>query len=260
MLQKLLARLFASKVERLERRNRKQLLKNIKALEPLLGFSVDDYHYYLKALTHRSFLDVMPDMEKSNERLEFLGDSVLNMVVADYLFQTYTQAEEGFLTKARSALVNRDRLYSTAEKLNLKNYLLFNQKYLGDTVEGLQTVLADAVEALIGAIYLDKGLRHTEKFILKWIVLPQDDNESYLVDTNYKGQLLEYSHSKKLTSPNYVVTNIEGPEHKREFTVAVYLDDELYGIGKGRSKKIAEQNASYDALQKINHNNSEDIS
>jgi len=254
LFKKILSRLFSFKNRRSAESYRQELQSKIKLLEPLLGFTIEDGSFYLKALTHRSFLEIHPDLEKSNERLEFLGDAVLNMIVAEYLFINFPEEEEGFLTKARSALVNRDRLHETAINLNLKSYLLYNNKYLGGSLEGLQTVLADAVEALIGAIYLDKGLEIVEKFVHKFVILPYEENGMFLVDTNYKGQLLEYTHSKKLDTPRYVVTKIDGPEHKREFTVEVIIGNVTYGIGKGRNKKTAEQNASCNALKFIQSN------
>lgn len=253
MFKKLLSRLFPSK-KRTSESYRLELQNKIKSLEPVLGFVIENESVYLKALTHRSFLELHPELEKSNERLEFLGDSILSMIVAEYLFTNYPEEEEGFLTKARSALVNRDRLYDTAANLNLKDYLLFNNKYLGGTLEGLQTVLADAVEALIGAIFLDKGLIMAEKFIHKFVIAPYEENGMFLIDTNYKGQLLEYTHSKKLETPRYVVTKIDGPEHKREFTVEVIIGNITYGTGTGRNKKTAEQNASCNALKFIQSN------
>ena len=222
---------------------------NIKALEKCAGFQIYDQHYYIKALTHRSYLELYPELEKSNERLEFLGDSVLNMIVGKFLFANYENEEEGFLTKARAALVNRNRLAAAADDLDLEKILLYNHKYLRDSMDGLKTILADALEALIGAIYLDKGIDYAEKFIGHWIIEPYEEGEKFLIDTNYKGQLLELAHANKLDSPRYVLKNVEGPDHKKEFTVDVYIGDKYLGTGKGRSKKTAEQNASQKALE-----------
>ncbi|MEW6195889.1 MAG: ribonuclease III [Bacteroidota bacterium] len=230
---------------------RDEILITLNTLQKILDFQISNPTLYVKALTHRSYLEINPELGKSNERLEFLGDSVLNMIVANYLFVNYDEEGEGFLTKARSALVNRERLFIAAEKLALENIILYNQRYLGDSKEGLQTVLADTVEALIGAIYLDKGLEIAEKFVLKWLVLPYEEDESFLIDTNYKGQLLEYAHAKKMELPVYKVIKIDGPEHKREFTIEVYVGDKMLGIGKGKNKKSAEQNASKIAINNL---------
>ncbi len=229
----------------------KEVLEKVESLQKQIGFKTENTDYYIKAITHRSFLELNPDLEKSNERLEFLGDSVLNMIIATYLFENYTEEEEGFLTKARSALVNRERLYQTADKLHLNDYIMYNHKYLSDSVEGLHTIMADTLEAVIGAIFLDKGLTKAEEFVLENIVYLYEDDESFLIDKNYKGQLLEYTHAKRLEQPSYIVTKIEGPEHKREFTIEVYIGSTLYGVGKGRSKKSAEQDASRLAISRI---------
>jgi len=222
---------------------------NIKKLEKRVGFSVYNQHFYIKALTHRSYLELYPELKKSNERLEFLGDSVLNMIVGKFLFENYEEEEEGFLTKARAALVNRYRLAAAANDLELESVLLYNHKYLRDSIDGLQTILADALEALIGAIFLDKGVEQAEKFVNHWIIEPYEEGEKFLIDTNYKGQLLELAHANKFDSPRYILKNVEGPDHKKEFTVEVYIGDKYLGTGKGRSKKTAEQNASQKALE-----------
>ena len=128
---------------------------------------------------------------------------------------------------------------------------MYNHKYLSDSVEGLHTIMADTLEAVIGAIFLDKGLTKAEEFVLEHIVYLYEDDESFLIDKNYKGQLLEYTHAKRLEQPSYIVTKIDGPEHKREFTIEVYIGSTLYGVGKGRSKKSAEQDASRLAISRI---------
>jgi len=225
------------------------ITQNIKALEQRIGFPIYNQNYYIKALTHRSYLELYPELIKSNERLEYLGDSVLNMIVGQFLFEAYDEEGEGFLTKARAALVNRNRLAKAAEDLNLEKFLLYNHKYLRNSDDGLQTILADALEALIGAIYLDKGLEQAQKFVAKWIIEPYEEDERFLIDTNYKGQLLELAHANKYESPRYILKNVEGPDHKKEFTVDVYIGDKYLGTGKGKSKKVAEQNASQKALE-----------
>lgn len=225
--------------------------KNLQNLQGSLGISINDPAYYIKALTHSSFLDLYPQLGKSNERLEFLGDSVLSMIVGEYLFKNYPNEEEGFLTKARSSLVNRERLAEAAEEFGLQNIILYNQKYLKDSIEGVQTILADSLEAIIGAIYLDQGLRRAEQFIISKLINPLEGDDSFLVDTNYKGQLLELSHLHKMLSPRYNVLKEEGPPHNKEFTIEVFIGDELMGVGFGKNKKTAEQQASKDAIKKL---------
>jgi len=247
-------RFFGILLEKRNNRDRelyKIFNEKINDLEKNLGFNILNRNYYLKALTHRSGLELYPDLLKSNERLEFLGDAVLGMVVANYLFLNFPDEEEGFLTKSRAALVNKENLALAAESINLDAIIFYNQKYLRDSENGIHTIIADGLEALIGAIYLDKGLRLAEKFIYKTIIKPAQENESYLIDTNYKGQLLEYSHAHKLPGPRYMLLKEEGPPHKKEFTIEVIIGDTSFGTAIGKSKKGAEQEASRIALQII---------
>lgn len=230
---------------------RKSCKKSITLLESIFGFSIRNKNYFIKALTHSSYLELHPEFQKSNERLEFLGDSILNMIVGKFLFKNYSNENEGFLTKVRASLVNRERLYLSAEEINLQEILLFNEKYLRDSREGLQTILADCLEAVIGAIYLDRGLKYAEKFVLEKIIKPFEENDLFLVDTNYKGQLLEFTHAQKFSAPKYVLVNEIGPPHKKEFTVEVYVGDEILGTGMGKNKKSAEQEAAQAAIQKL---------
>jgi len=173
------------------------------------------------------------------------------MIVANHLFENYTDEEEGFLTKSRAALVNREHLYIAAQEIGLDKIILYNEKYLRDSMEGMQTIYADGLEALIGAIFLDQGLSKTKEFVIERIVQPYEVDQNFLVDTNYKGQLLEYAHSKRLQPPRYIIRSEEGPPHKKEFIIDVFLGDELFGTGNGKNKKAAEQEASKNALQKL---------
>ncbi len=234
-----------------ERKANLDELKKLSQLEKSLDFKIKDRSVFLKALTHRSYLEVNPEVEKSNERLEFLGDAVLNLVTAKLLFHKFQDENEGYLTKKRAFLVNREKLSAAAEKFGLKDVMFYNKKYIGDFGEGIKTILADAMEALIGAVYLEKGIHAAEKFISKHILQEVNEYSDFFVDTNYKGQLLEYTHANKLEPPKYKVINEKGPEHNKEFTVEVYISGELKGVGKGNNKKNAEQDASKQALKKI---------
>lgn len=238
-----------------KRRNKnvldKKFLENFLKLEKLLGFQIINPNLYLKACTHRSYLEINTKLDKSNERLEFFGDSVLSMVVANFLLKKFPNEGEGFLTKVRAAIVNRYHLYNAAKEIKLDELILFNDKYLRGSHDGFQTIMADAIEALIGAIYLDRGIKKAEYFIQKYIIMSFHFEEEFLVDTNYKGQLLEYSHSKKLPTPIYKVINENGPSHNKTFTVQVLIGNKVFGVGSGKNKKIAEQEASKNALQLI---------
>ncbi len=253
MLGKLLDRFFFFQRRKyfIDPELRTRFQKNYTVLKKILGFTPRNKSYFIKALTHSSYLELYPELSKSNERLEFLGDSVLSMIVANHLFENYPNEEEGFLTKSRAALVNREHLYLAAQEIGLDKIILYNEKYLRDSIEGMQTIFADGLEALIGAIYLDQGLSKTKKFVIERIIKPYEVNQNFLIDTNYKGQLLEYAHSKKLHTPRYIIRSEEGPPHKKEFIIDVFLGNELLGTGSGNNKKRAEQEASMNALQKL---------
>jgi len=226
-------------------------------LESVTGVPIKDKSYYIQALMHRSFLEQNPDFAVSNERLEFLGDAVLNLTVAEYLFEGYTEEDEGFLTKVRAKLVNRIALAEGAERIGLSKFLLVSKNLSSTFTYGSRTVLADAFEALIGAIYLDNGLDGARDFIQKNLIEPSAKEGEHLIDENYKSQLLEYAQANKFENPMYNVIKEEGPQHNRLFTVQVEINGHPYGIGKGRNKKSAEQNAAHAAMDKI-HQSTDD--
>ncbi len=220
-------------------------------LEKLVGFSIKDKYYFIQALMHRSFLEQNTEYDVSNERLEFLGDSVLSLVVAEYLFEEFPDNDEGFLTKVRAKLVNRLALAEAAERVDLSRFLLVSKNLSNSFKNGSKTVLSDAMEALIGAIYLDNGLQASKSFINKVLIEPNSKDNEYLIDENFKSQLLEYTQANKMDNPIYIVVKEEGPQHNRVFTIKVVIGDTEYGSGKGRNKKSAEQNAAKVALRKI---------
>ncbi len=220
-------------------------------LEKIIGTQIKNRSFFIQALIHRSFLEQNSDYDVSNERLEFLGDSVLGLVVAEYLFEEFPAKDEGFLTKVRAKLVNRIALAEAAEKINLEEFILVSKNLSHNVTNSSRTVLADAMEALIGAVYLDSGLGAAQNFILHTIIEPNSKDNLYLIDENFKSQLLEYVQANKLENPVYTVIKEEGPQHDRTFTIAVSIDEKQYGVGKGHNKKSAEQNAAHAALEKI---------
>lgn len=226
------------------------MLESLLHLEKLLGYKIKNPTYYIKALTHRSFNDFSLLNLRSNERLEYLGDSVLNLIVAEYLFKIFPDKEEGFLTKTRAKIVNRSALAAAAERINLVGYMFINSSLLSAS-NGITTITADAMEALIGAIYIDSGISKARKFIDEVIIKPSVEDNIIMIDRNYKSQLLEFSQANKLENPYYKIINEEGPSHAKVFTVEVFIDNESYGVGTGKNKKEAEQNAANEALKKI---------
>jgi ribonuclease-3 len=220
-------------------------------LEKLVGFHIKNRSYFIQALMHRSFLEQNNDYDVSNERLEFLGDSVLSLVVAEYLFEVFPEKDEGFLTKVRAKLVNRIALAEAADRISLVNFLLISKNLSSTFASGSRTVLSDALEALIGAIYLDNGLDGAKAFVMRVLIEPNTKEGVYLIDENFKSQLLEFAQAHKLENPVYTVIKEEGPQHNRIFTIKVVMGEREFGIGKGRNKKSAEQNAAKAALELI---------
>jgi len=225
--------------------------EKFKRLEKLIGTDIHDKSYFVEALVHRSYLEENDVHQISNERLEFLGDSVLNMVIGEYLFREYPGEEEGFLTKVRAKLVNRSALNIAAENIRLGDFILFSSNVPKTIIAGSKSILSDALEALIGAIYLDRGIGPSKKFIKRIIVDPLMEDGELLVDENYKSQLLEYAQANKLNIPAYRVIDEEGPHHDKTFTVEVSIGEVTYGTGVGKNKKTAEQKAAFIALQRL---------
>ncbi len=242
--------------EREVRKNQKYISRlftpqKFSELEKIIGFHIKNRAFFIQALMHRSFLEQNSDYDVSNERLEFLGDSVLNLIVAEYLFISFPDMNEGFLTKVRSKLVNRTALADAADRIKLSDFLLVSKNLSSSFTNGSRTVLSDAFEALIGAVYLDNGLNSAKDFIEKTLIEPNSKDGVYLIDENYKSQLLEYAQANRLENPLYVVVKEEGPQHNRIFTVQVSIGTKIYGVGIGRNKKGAEQKAAQAALEKI---------
>jgi len=206
-------------------------------LEEIIGFPIKNKSHYIQALMHRSFLEELEDADVSNERLEFLGDSVLSLVVAEYLFENFPKENEGFLTKVRAKLVNRFALSDAAEDIGLANFILINQNLTNTFARASKTVLSDAFEAIVGAVYLDHGLEISKKFIHRVLIEPLTKDGEYLIDENYKSQLLEYAQANKIEVPNYIVIKEEGPQHDRIFTVKVNVGEVYFGVGTGKNKK-----------------------
>ncbi len=229
-------------------------MENLERLQKLLGYKIKDPTYYVKALTHRSFNEFSNLNLRSNERLEYLGDSVLSLVIAEYLFKIYPNEEEGFLTKTRAKLVNRSALADAAERINLVDYMFLNNSIFSAS-NGIATITSDAMEALVGAIYIDSGLSAARKFVEEIIIKPLLEDNILMVDKNYKSQLLELSQANRLENPYYKIINEEGPNHAKIFTAEVFINHESYGIGTGKNKKEAEQNAASEALKKMLNNN-----
>jgi ribonuclease-3 len=228
--------------------------EKLAALEEQIGYTVRDRRYFVQALTHRSYLQVLDDDDiRSNERLEFLGDSILNMVIGEFLFRHYAEVEEGELTKLRSRLVNKKALIIGAGKINLEDFVLVNTSAEQSLQQGNRSIVADAFEAMVAAIYLDSGtsLEPVKHFLSMTILDPGTLEEILHVDENFKSILLELAQAQGFEAPRYEVVDEEGPDHERQFTVHVLVNGSSIGEGNGRSKKKAEQQAARQAIEKL---------
>lgn len=206
---------------------------------------------FAKAFTHRSYLNEAAKGTESNERLEFLGDSILSIVVSEFLYKTYPKFDEGSLTNLRSLLVNTKSLAQIAKKLDFGSYLHLSKGEEISKGRQNQTLLANSFEAFVGALYLDQGLDAVCNFLEKVLLL----NTKELVDKNVlkdpKSLLQEYIQSKKRRSPIYKVLKEEGPAHARKFTIGVFVQNSMLASGQGKSKQEAEENAAQSALEKM---------
>jgi len=220
-----------------------------KQIQEKLGISIKNQNYFDEALIHRSYLHLLPKgLYQSNERLEFLGDSVLGFIVTEYLFHKYPNLPEGELTKIRSWLVNKHSLSVVAKKLEIDKLLLISFSTAKTLDRSGETILSDALEAIIAAIYLDSGYNAVKKFVTQTLI-PLLKKEDVLQDKNYKSILMETVQAEGKSAPTYEVLEEEGPPHDKTFRVGVYVDNILLATGTGRSKKEAEQNAAKNALE-----------
>jgi len=224
---------------------------NFKRLSSLLKIQIKNQAYFIKSLTHKSYIDLNSNFTKSNERLEFLGDSILGFIVAEILFEKFPDKDEGFLTKYRARIVDKPALAKAAEEMGLIEFILFDRRFVRGSSEGIKTISSDCLEALIGAIYLDSGFEDVQNFILRWIINPSFKTKEFQVDRNYKGRLLEFTHANHYSTPIYKVADESGPDHDKQFEVEVIINNEIMGKGKGHNKKSAEQEAAKSALIKI---------
>lgn len=225
--------------------------KRLHQLERHLGYTIRNHQLFLQALLHRSFLQRSHHASKSNERLEFLGDSVLNLIVAEYLYNQHPSSPEGDLTKQRSRLVNRKALAAYGKAIKLQEFILMSPSAKQSVGKGHATITADTFEAVIAAIYLDGGFEEARRFVERQVLAALKRGTVPADDENYKSMLLEYTQSKGLGVPRYTIVREEGPDHDRTFTVDVMVGNERKGTGSGKNKKDAEQAAASEALEHL---------
>lgn len=227
-------------------------MKLLDELQNKIGYRFQNINLLNRALTHSSYANEHRKLKiKYNERLEFLGDSVLSLAVSDYIFEKYPKFPEGELTKLRAVIVCETSLATVAKNLNLGKYLLLGK---GEEATGGRTrvsILADALEALIGSVYLDGGLERAREFILKIMKNIIEDAVEGKILIDYKTQLQEVIQKNNKASVCYNVIKEYGPDHNKTFQVKVSLGNEVLGEGLGHSKKDAEQCAAKNALLRL---------
>ena len=226
--------------------------EHLDAVEAKLGHTFNDRSLLRNALLHRSHIHVTgQDREQSNERLEFLGDAVLGLLVNDYLYHRFAGRSEGDLTKMKSLLVCGARLSEVAVKYDLGIHIWMSRSEAATGGRKRSSILADTTEALIGAVYLDGGLSAARGVVERIVLGGAERVLKRRSLRNYKSRLQELIQARHKTPPRYKILSVEGPDHDRLFRVAVTFEGEVLGAGEGRNKKSAEQNAAREALANL---------
>ncbi len=226
-------------------------MKNFSLLEKKLDIYFENKDFLIQSFCHRSYLNENPDFYLNhNERMEFLGDAVLELVVTEYLFAKYPQNSEGDLTNWRAALVNAKTLSETAQELDFNDFLLLSKGESRETGKARQYILANTFEAFIGALYLDQGYESCRKFIVNSLVEKKLDHIlKEELFKSAKSNFQELAQEKTGLTPSYKVIKEWGPDHAKHFISGVFVGEELAAEGEGSSKQEAEEEAAKNALQ-----------
>lgn len=223
---------------------------NYKDLENKIGVNFKNQEYLITALTHRSYLNENRDnSSENNERLEFLGDAVLELITSVYLFETYPERPEGELTSFRSAIVRTESLAEASRGLGVGEYLRMSRGEAESGGADKDYLLANTYESILGAIYMDQGYEECKKFVHKTLVPKVENIVENRLDIDSKTKIQEMIQSEYKVTPTYDVIDEEGPDHDKTFTVAVKIEDETIGTGKGSSKQKAEEDAASDGIK-----------
>ena len=221
--------------------------------EEKLNITFKDKDLLMQAFLHRSYLNENKGLKMDhNERLEFLGDAVLELVVTEYLFAKYPKKPEGDLTSYRAALVNTVTLSGVAGELGMNDFLLLSKGESKDTGRARQYILANTFESFVGALYLDQGYEPAKDFIAKNLFPLTDEIVAKGLWQDAKSRFQEVAQEKESITPQYKTVQEVGPDHEKDFIVGVYLGDEKIAQGEGKSKQEAEQDAAQNALQTKN--------
>lgn len=227
--------------------------KNIEELEQKIGYKFQDKNLLKKAMLHSSYANEkqLPKSE-CNERLEFLGDAVLELVSSEFLFFSNEEMPEGELTKARASMVCEPSLAFCAREIDLGEYLILGKGEEATGGRKRDSLTSDALEALIGAIYIDGGFANAKEFVMKYIL---NDLENKKLFFDSKTILQEIVQSEYKEGIRYEMIGESGPDHNKTFQCAVYIGEERFGVGAGRTKKAAEQSAAYESILKLRAKN-----
>ena len=229
-------------------------MEQLNSLQDRIKFKFSDIKLLNKALTHKSYANENSETLKHNERLEFLGDSVLDILVSDYLVHEYSEFAEGTLSKIRAAVVNETCLAKLAKNIKLGNYLLLGR---GEDLSGGRekaSILADTFEALAGAVFCDGRFDAASNIFLPLLIEEITKTAQSWSFRDFKSDLQEYTQNKLICIPSYRVVKEIGPDHAKKFEVVVMIKNEVEGKGFGRSKKEAEQAAAKMAMENFSHN------
>ncbi len=226
-------------------------MPNFAEFEKKLPARFNNPELLAQAFTHRSYLNENELKADHNERLEFLGDAVLELVVTDYLFKKYPEETEGDLTAYRAALVNAETLAQVAHTTGMNDYLLLSKGEARDTGRARQTILANTFESVVGAIFLDQGYASAKQFITDHLLVETTSIIDNKLWQDSKSLFQEKAQAEREVTPRYEVLTETGPDHNKLFTVGVYLNGELVAEGRGSSKQRAEQDAARQGLHRF---------
>ncbi len=228
----------------------KSLVREFTTLEKKLGIKFKDKNLLIQAFIHRSYLNENPGIRLgNNERLEFLGDAVLELVVTEYLYDNYPQKSEGVLTSWRAALVNTKMISAASMRLGFNEFLLLSKGEAKEEGKSRHYILANTFEAFIGALYLDAGYARCRKFIVGNLVSQLNEIVAKQLYKDAKSRFQEVAQERLKITPTYKVIAEKGPDHNKSFTVGVYIGSECVATGTGTSKQEAEENTARRGLE-----------
>ncbi len=222
------------------------MIKDLEALQKTLGYEFQDKKLLIEALTHKSY-----KQPYDNERLEFLGDAVLDLIVGEYLFRKFRKSDEGKLSKIRASLVNEDGFDKLARSIGLGDYIYLSNAEENNGGREKPSLLSNAFEAVMGAIYLEAGLKKVEEIAIALIEKNHKDISLDSLFRDFKTTLQELTQARFGITPEYKVISSRGPDHKKEFELAVVIEDKEYARAVGKSKKIAQQEAAKLAIEML---------